>query len=118
MQTELAILKVIAVHDRVLGLTVLQGTDGIGHFTILIAQHGPAVDPATGHQGEHTPHTTTILEDDAIPVAILGIDDGSLGFVRETAKLTFKDHLLLPRAMDVIGTIAHLTAVTTWGIHV
>ena len=118
VQSELGGVKIIAVHDRGLGLAALQRTDGIGHLAVLIAQHRPAIDPATGHQGEHTTHTAAILENDAIPVTVLGIDDGSLSLVRETAKLTLKDHLLLPGAMNIIGTVAHLAAMLAWGIHV
>ena len=118
MQTKLRISEVISLHDGSLRLTTLQRAHLVRHLAILIAQHGPAVDPATRHHGEHTAHTTTILEDDAIPVALLRVDDGTLSFVREASELTFEDDLLLPRTMDIVSTIAHLTAMTTRGIDV
>ena len=118
VQAEFGIVKVITIHDGGLWFAVLQRTHCIGHLAVLIAQHRPAIDPTTGHQGEHTTHTPAILEDDTIPVTVLCINDGALGFVGETTELAFENHLLLPRTVDIVGTITHLTAMTTWGIHV
>ena len=86
------------------------GTHSRRHFTVLVAQHGPAVNPADGRDGEHTAHTATVLEHDAVPVALLGVDDSTLSQIREATELTLQDDVLLPRAVQVLCAVAHLTA--------
>ena len=118
METELRRREIVGLDDARRGFTTLQGTHGVGHLPVLIAQHGPTVDPATRHDGEHTAHTTAVLEDDAVPIAILCVDDGTLSLVAEATKLALENDLLFPRTMDVVGTIAHLTTVLAGGVDV
>ena len=97
-----------------LGLATHQCTNTSGHQAFLVAQHGPSVNPTAGHQCEHTSHTTTVLENNAIPVAILAIHNGALSHMGETTKGTLQNDFLFIRATDVVGTIANLTTITSW----
>ena len=68
----LSILQpVVGLDNSSLRLSADEGTHGVRHLAVLVAQHRPAVDPAAGHDSEHTPYSTTILENDAVPVGRL-----------------------------------------------
>ena len=86
VQTEFRIGEVIALHDGGLRLSAYERTHLIGHLTVFVAQHRPTVNPTTRHHREYTTHATTVLEDDTIPVARGGIDNRSLGLVRESTE--------------------------------
>ena len=88
-----------------------------GNLTILVAQHRPAVDPATGHEQRHTAYGSTVLEDDAIPVAILRVDDGALSRIAESTVGSLEDDLLLVGTCGVVGAVAHLAAMASGCIH-
>ena len=115
VQPQFGVCEVISFDNGCLGLIALIGAHGLGHLAIFIANHRPAVDPAHGRDCKYAPYPTTILEDDAIPVAILTIDDGALSHVGESTKIALQDNRLLPRSLKVVGTVAHLTAMTTRG---
>ena len=88
------------------------------YAALLVAQHGPAVNPAAGRQRQYTAYAATVLEHDTIPVAIGRVDDGALSQMRESAKVRLQDDLFLVRSTDVVGTVAHLTAMTSRRIDV
>ena len=112
LQAEFLIGKIVTADNMFLGLAVDQCTDTGGHQAFLVAQHRPSVNPPAGHQHRHTAYAPTVLEDDAVPVAILTIYDGALSHMGESTKGTLQDDALLVRAADIVGTIAHLTTVT------
>ena len=45
-------------------------TDMVRHATILVAQHGPTIYPATGRERQHTTYAATVLEHHTIPVTV------------------------------------------------
>ena len=85
------------------------------HVAFLVANHGPAVEPANGRNREDTPYAATVLEDDAVPVAVLCIYDGALADIAEVAEVGLQDHTLLIGTVDVIGAIADLATMVAWG---
>ena len=87
-----------------------------GNLSFFIAEHRPSVDPSAGHEQRHAADGATILEDDAIPVAPLRVDDGSLSRVAESAKGSLKDDILLIRSFGFVGTVAHFAAMAAWCI--
>ena len=77
-------------------------------LTLSLAACGSVL-PGTWLQREHSAHTTTVLEYDAIPVAILIIYDRTLSHAVESGKLRFQNHLLFVKTRYLISTIAHFT---------
>ena len=118
VQTKFRIREVVGLDDGRFRLAADEGPYGVGHLSVFITKHRPAVDPAAGHHCQHAAHATTILEDDAVPVATGTVDDGSLCLIAEAAELTLEDDLFLVGAVDIVGTIAHLPTVLAWGIDV
>ena len=110
--------EIVAHDDARRGFAVQHRAHHVGHASLLVAQHWPSVDPAAGHQREQTPHTAPVLEDDAIPVAVLRVDDGALSDVALTGEVALEDDLFLIGTMNVVGPVAHLAAMAPWGVGV
>ena len=87
-----------------------------GNLSFFIAEHWPSVDPSAGHEQRHAADGATVLEDDAIPVAPLRVDDGSLSRVAESAEGSLENNILLIRSFGFVGTIAHFAAMAAWCI--
>ena len=116
VQAQLRCVKCIGAYDTAnivfIGINCSVGTQGGGHLTILVAQLRPPVNPADRRDGEHTAHAVTVLEHDAVPVALLGIDDGALCQIAKAAEVRLQDSILLPCAIQVLRAVAHLAAMT------
>ena len=95
-----------------IGINRSVGTQGSRHLTILVAQLGPSVNPADRRDGEHAAHAVAVLEHDAVPVALLGIDDGALCQIAKSAEVRLQNSVLLPGAVQVLRAVAHLAAMT------
>ena len=86
-QPQLGAAEVIALHDGCLWFIPFQGEHRFRYFALDIAQHRPSVDPSAGHECKHATYTTAILKDDAVPVAVIGVNDSPLSDVRKTAEV-------------------------------
>ena len=118
VQAQVLAGKVITLHDGCHRLSAYQRSHAQGYPTFLIAQHGPSVNPSTGHQREHTSHTAAVLENDAIPIAILSVDNGALPHMRESTEICFQNSLLLVWSVNVVGPVAHLPSMPSGRKHV
>ena len=113
MQTQTWLGEIVATNYIRRFLTTDKWTHPFGNASLFVAQHGPAVNPSTRHQCEHTSHSSAILEDNAVPVAILRIDDGALTHIGEAAKVAFQDNLFFVGATNIVGTVADLATMTS-----
>ena len=109
LQFQFILREIVAIHES-LAIVAQHRLLHLGrNISLLIGQHRPSVLPGTWLQREHSAHTTTVLEYDAIPVAILIIYNRTLSYAIESGKLRFQNHLLFVRALNVICTITNLT---------
>ena len=88
----------------------------VGHrlryLAVLVAEHGPSVDPAAWHQGEYASDGSAVLEYDSPPISVGVVDYGALCGVGESGEIVLKHRLALVGACDFVGAVAELTART------
>ena len=106
---------IVFCDDSVVGLLVAVALaiyrHGEGDASIAVgAEHGPAVYPRAGFEGEHTPHPATVLEHHAPPLAVLAIDDGALACQGEAAEVALEDDLGVVGAFDVLAAVGDFFA--------
>ena len=117
VQSQFGVIETVSLHDGGLRLVALQRPHGLRHLSVLIAYHRPSVNPPARRESEHSPYPTAILEDDAVPVTVLCIDDSALSNVWEPSKIALQNNVLLVWSVDVVGAVAHLTAVASWSVY-
>ena len=110
LQFQLVFREVVAIHESLAVITQHRLLHLGRNIALFIDQYRPSVLPGTWFQREHSAHSTTVLEYDAIPVAILIINNRTLSHAVESSKLCFQNHLLFVRTRNLIGTIAYFTA--------
>ena len=76
-----------------------------GYMPVLIAQHGPTVNPATRGQSQHTPHAAPVLENHTIPISLGIIHNRSLSHIGETGKIIAQNDLLFVWSGNLISPI-------------
>ena len=115
LQFQFILREIIAIHES-LAVVAQHRLLHLGrNIALLICQHWPSVLPGTWLQREHSAHTTTVLEYDAIPVAILIIYNRTLSHAVESGKLRLQNHLFFVRTRYLICTITNLTTrVSLW----
>ena len=110
LQVKLRTREIITIHHSLAIVAQHRLGHRERHISIRIPKHRPSIFPSAWLQGEHSSHSPSVLEDDAIPFAIRSIDNGTLSDTAIASELGLQDDLLLISSPDMIGTITDFTA--------
>ena len=110
LQVKLRTREIITIHHSLAVVAQHRLGHRERHISIRIPKHRPSIFPSAWLQGEHSSHSPSVLEDDAIPFAIRSIDNGTLSDTAIASELGLQDDLLLISSPDMIGTITDFTA--------
>ena len=115
LQFQFLSAEIVRRNDALCLLPAYRAVHNLCDVSLLITQHWPSVHPSARHQYWYATYSASVLEDYAPPTAIRSIYDCSLTYSTVGIKFILKYDLLLPRACNLVSTIAHLAAhMSSW----